>query len=44
MPGESTASKSTVEPMLMRDMAIVKRQVTGMELPGTCHFGCTCGD
>ena len=40
-PRDRTASKATVEPMLIRDMATVKRQVMRIELPGTCHFGCT---
>lgn len=40
-PRDRTTLKATVEPMLIRDMATVKKQVTRIELPGTCHFWCT---
>lgn len=38
---ESMALNATVEPMLMRDIAIEKRQVTMIELTGICSRGLT---
>ena len=38
---ERTALKATVEPILIREMTMVKRQVKRMELTGTCQEGWT---
>lgn len=38
---EIMALNATVEPMLIKDKTVEKRQVNISELTGTCHFGWT---